>query len=72
MGRDVGRHNRRLSDFSGENSMTHSITDHGDFDFLTPNPSDTDKAIAKAAREAIEAHRAWRNDEDAKRDEHHD
>jgi hypothetical protein len=48
--------------------MNHAISDHGELDFLTPpEPSDTDKAIAKAAREAIEAHRAWRNDEDAKR-----
>lgn len=44
------------------------ISDHGDFDFLTPTePSEADKLIAKFAREAIEAHRAWRNDEDAKR-----
>lgn len=49
------------------------ITDHGDFDFLTPpEPSEADKLIAKFAREAIEAHRAWRNDEDAKREERHD
>lgn len=49
------------------------ITDHGELDFLTPTePSEADKLIAKFAREAIEANRAWRNDEDAKREERHD
>lgn len=45
-----------------------TIHDYGDFDFLTPTePSEADKLIAKFAREAIEANRAFRNDEDAKR-----
>jgi hypothetical protein len=35
--------------------MSHSITDHGDFDFLTPNPNETDKAIARAIRNQFRA-----------------
>lgn len=31
------------------------IIDHGDFDFLTPNPSETDKAIARAIRNQFRA-----------------
>jgi hypothetical protein len=35
--------------------MTHSISDHGDFDFLTPKPNETDKAIARAIRNQFRA-----------------
>ena len=42
------------------------ITDHGEFDFLTPTePSEADKLIAKFAREAIEAHLAHLNGDQA-------
>ena len=33
--------------------MTHSITDHGELDYLTPKPSEVDKAIARAIRVMI-------------------
>lgn len=46
-----------------------NMHDHGDFDFLTPSePSEADKFIAKVAREAIEAQRQKRNEDDAKRE----
>ena len=45
--------------------MNHAISDHGEFDFLTPTEqSEADKLIAKFARDAIEANRLARNEAD--------
>lgn len=40
------------------------ITDHGELDYLTPVLSDTDKAIARQARIALDAQREARNAQD--------
>ncbi|TPG08303.1 hypothetical protein EAH88_11765 [Rhodanobacter glycinis] len=49
--------------------MNTQIIDHGELDYLTPAPTETDKAIADAARHAMAEQRYYLNTQERLRQE---